>query len=519
MAGKYITTQQVKLYMDIRKDKILTQAASAAKAGVSVRSARTIDHGKHHTQNPKKVREYKTRRSPINDVWESTLKPLLEENSDLQAKTLFIYLSRTFTDPSGQPIYDESILRTLQRRVTHWKAISGKPKTNIMFPQNHIPGQQALSDFTHMDRSEIIVNGHAFKHMLYHFRLVYSKWSYVKVIQGGESFQALSEGLQEVLLHLGGSPKEHRTDSLSAAYKNLDADAIKDLTDRYNEFCVHYQMIPTRNNRGESHENGSVESSHGHLKNRIAQELILRGNNQFESTAEYEAWVQDIVLNSNRRNSKNFPSEKKALQPLPAHKTMDYELISTKISRLSVMVVRNMTYSVPSRLAGHTVTLHLYQHVIEGYLGGSKILSITRRYSTQQSTRYVIDYRHIIHALIRKPRAFRFCKYRDELLPSDVYREIWQYIDTTEAKDIAPKIMLRLLKLAADYDCEYALGDHVQSLMRQEKSIGIEKIERDFNHSNPKLPKIDCQQHSLAQYNSCIPQTIQQSQEVVYAIV
>jgi len=108
-------------------------------------------------------------------------------------------------------------------------------------------------------------------------------------------------------------------------------------------------------------------------------------------------------------------------------------------------------------------------------------------YSTQQSTRYVIDYRHIIHALIRKPRAFRFCKYRDELLPSDVYRKIWQYIDTTEAKDIAPKIMLRLLKLAADYDCEYELGDHVLMLMRQEKSINIEKIERDFNHSNPKL--------------------------------
>ena len=66
---------------------------------------------------------------------------------------------------------------------------------------------QALSDFTHMNRKEVIVNGLIFKHMLYHFRLIYSKWSYVKVIQSGESFQALSEGLQEALLALGGAPK------------------------------------------------------------------------------------------------------------------------------------------------------------------------------------------------------------------------------------------------------------------------------------------------------------------------
>lgn len=518
MAGKYITKQQVKLYMDIRKDNILTQAVSAAKAGISERSARTIDKGQHHTQNPKKIRAYKTRRSPLNDVWDNTLKPMLEENPDLQAKTLFIHLSRTFTDSSGQPVYDESILRTLQRYVATWKAAHGKPKTNIMFLQNHVPGQQALSDFTHMDRSDIIINGHIFKHMLYHFRLVYSKWSYVKVIQSGESFQALSEGLQEALLHLGGSPKEHRTDSLSAAYKNLDEDSRKDVTERYEALCTHYQMTPTRNNRGESHENGSVESSHGHLKNRIAQELILRGNNQFESIVEYEEWIQNIVLNSNRRNSRNFSTEQQALQPLPAHKTMDYELVSIKISKLSVMIVKNMTYSVPSRLAGHTITLHLYQHVIEGYLGSSKVLSITRRYPNQQSTRYVIDYHHVIHALIRKPRAFRFCKYRNELLPSDDYRKIWLHLDRTESKDVAPKIMLRLLKLAADYDCEHALSDYVVALIQKEQAINIEEIERDFNHSNPKLPTIDCQQHSLAQYNSCIPQVTHYAQEVSHAV-
>jgi len=504
MTGKYITQQQVKLYMKYRENKPLTQASCAAKSGFSVRSAHTIERGQHHTQKPKPQRTYKTRSSPIDDVWDNELRPMLEKNPELQPKTLLIYLQRTYQDESGLPLYSESVLRTLQRRVAHWSAQHGSPK-EVIFPQRHIPGQQSLSDFTHMNRCDILINGVAFKHLLYHFRLVYSKWSYVKVIQGGESFQALSEGLQEALFQLGGSTQEHRTDSLSAAFKNLSEAAKVDVTERYQALCAYYRMEPTRNNKGKSHENGSVESAHGHLKNRLHQELMLRGSNDFPSVEAYEKWVQDIVLNSNRRNSKNFSLEKTALQPLPAYKGIDYELLSTKISGLSTMVVRNMTYSVPSRLAGHTLTLHLYQRHIEGYLGGSKVLHRERKYRHQHNTRYVIDYRHIIHALIKKPRAFRFCQYRDEILPDDNYRLIWQHLDKTESKEVAPKLMLRLLKLAADYDCEKKLGERVLSLIQQKIPIDIQLIESDFNDSNPPLPTVACQQHELADYDDCIP--------------
>ena len=184
---------------------------------------------------------------------------------------------------------------------------------------------------------------------------------------------------------------------------------------------------------------------------------------------------------------------------------MDYELISTKISNVSMMVVRNMTYSVPSRLAGHTLTLHLYQHKIEGYLGGSRVIGVERKYRQTQKTRYVIDYRHIIHALVKKPRAFRFCQYRDELLPSDTYRHIWQYLDKTEPKDVAPKTMLRLLKLAADYDCEYALGEQVISIIQEKSTLNIQLIECHFNGNNPALPILNCEQHALADYDQHIP--------------
>ena len=506
MSGKYITKQQAKLYMKYRKNKTATQETCSAKAGFSVRSAYTLEHGFHHTQKPKNQRSYKTRISPIDDIWTNELISMLEANPELQPKTLLIYLQRTYMNESGIPLYDDSILRTLQRRVAHWLAQNGKPK-DVIFPQVHVPGQQSLSDFTHMDRSEILIRGISFKHMLYHFRLVYSKWSYAKVIQSGESFQALSEGLQEALFLLGGAPKEHRTDSLSAAFKNLTRAAKDDLTAQYHELCAYYGMEPTRNNKGVSHENGSVESSHGHLKNRIDQELLLRGSNDFDSVSVYEHWIQNIVLNSNKRNSKNFVVEKAALKPLPTYKTVDYELISTTVSNLSLVVIRNMTYSVPSRLAGHTLTIHLYQCRIIAYLGCSKVLEMERKYGHKQFTRYVIDYRHIIHALIKKPQAFRFCKYRNEILPNATYQSIWQHLDATEPKEVAPKIMLRILKLAADYNCEYALGQHISSLIKAKIALDIQIIERDFNDSNPILPSIDCKQHALANYDNYIPLT------------
>jgi len=503
MPGKSITKEQVKLYMNYKSSGNLSQTACAAKSGFSTRSARTIDRGKHHTQRAKKPRDYKTRRSSIDAIWASTLEPMLQDNPELQPTSLFIYLERTFQDSNGQPIYDQSCLRTLQRRVATWKATSG-PGKDIIIPQVHVPGKMALSDFTNMNNIGISIAGEPLRHLLYHFRLVYSKWSYAKVILTGKSFQALSEGMQEALLALGGAPDEHRTDSLSAAFKNLDPEAKLDLTNQYKALCKQYNMTPTRNNKGVSHENGSVESSHGHLKNRIKQELILRGSNDFETIEEYESWIQQIVANSNRRNSKNFAIEQKNLQALPGHMAMDYELVSTNVSNLSMVIIRNMTYSVPSQLAGHVLTVHVYQKRLDFYLGISCVLTLARKYSKDTASRYVIDYKHVIHAFVRKPGAFRFCKYRDELLPNDSYRKIWAHLDSTYPREASSKMLLRLLKLACDHDCEITLGEHVLSLIAEEKTINISKIESCFNKDNPKLPAPSANQHTISQYDALI---------------
>jgi hypothetical protein len=136
-------------------------------------------------------------------------------------------------------------------------------------------------------------------------------------VLGGESFSALAEGLQAALWRLGGAPLEHRTDSLSAAFKNLSLEAQEDLTERYEALCRHYAMVATRNNRGRSHENGAVESPHGHIKRRIAQALLLRGSADFASLEDNRQWLDALVGRFTGVVARHWPSSARSSRRCP----------------------------------------------------------------------------------------------------------------------------------------------------------------------------------------------------------
>lgn len=130
------------------------------------------------------------------------------------------------------PELNANIRRTLERGVRTWKVEQG-PDKEVIFRQKEEPGRLGISDFTYIDKSTVTLNGQPLRHMLYHFRLPWSGYTHAEVVLGGESFMALQCGLQNALWVLGGTPGEHRTDSLSAAFKNLAKDVIKDQTDHY----------------------------------------------------------------------------------------------------------------------------------------------------------------------------------------------------------------------------------------------------------------------------------------------
>ena len=76
------------------------------------------------------------------------------------------------------------------------------------------------------------IAGVQLEHRLYHFRLAFSGGEHAHVVLGGESFVALAEGPQNALWSFGGTPAEPRSESLSAAFRNLERSAAEDLTQR-----------------------------------------------------------------------------------------------------------------------------------------------------------------------------------------------------------------------------------------------------------------------------------------------
>ncbi len=512
MPGEWIKPRQVEKYMKARRQNH-TQENAAIKAGISERSGRAIEQGKR--TNPfKKERNWRTRPDPLATVWESELQPMLEQTPTLQAITLLEYLQTKYPDD-----YPDKVWRTLQRRLKTWRALHG-PMRAVMFSQTHEIGRQGLSDFTLLKKVSITIAGKSFDHLLYHFRLAHSHWSSIKVIQGGESYAALAQGLQEALQKLGGVPKEHRTDSLSAAFKNLNREAQEDITARYDAFCRHYGMIATRNNRGEGHENGSVESPHGHIKRRIEQALLLRGSYDFKSIKDYQTFIDEVVDMSNRRNAKAINLEREALLPLPKTSAADYSELRVVVSSSSTIDVRRVTYTVPSRLQAEVLTVRLYDDRLVCYLGHQHVISLQRIHLPKGGKRgRQVDYTHVIHSLAKKPQAFRYSRLRDDLLPDANYRFIWSSIDSRMPGKDACKFMVGLLHMAALYNCEKPLGEAVLLALNEDKPLSLSSLQKQFcKNPHNQLEDVQIIHPELENYNQLIPSQLpQQSQGELYA--
>src|SRR3982074_1804487 len=358
----------MRLYMIYRHSKDPTIAV--AKSGFSRATGYRIEDDPRLTAQ-KKAPRGRRRPDPLAEVWHGEIVPVLKSAPGIRAIAVLEEIRRR------HPEIGPGIRRTLERRMRKWRALVG-PERDVIFRQEHEPGRLGLSDFTDTSVLGVTVAGEPLGHRLYHFRLAFSGFAHAHVVLGGESFVALAEGLQNALWALGGVPEQHRSDSLSAAFRNLDREAKDDLTRRYEELCAHYAMTPTRNNPGVAHENGAIESAHGHLKKGLGDELLLRGSRDFENLAAYRRFIDEVVGRRNARSRKRIEIERAALKPLPDRRTTDYEETRVVVTSSGGFILRRVFYSVPSRLIGHRLSVHLYDDRLDCFLGSTHLLTLRR---------------------------------------------------------------------------------------------------------------------------------------------
>ncbi|TMJ65054.1 MAG: IS21 family transposase, partial [Alphaproteobacteria bacterium] len=470
-------------------------AIAAAKAGFSTATAYRIE-ADPRLPSKKKSPRGRRRPDPLAGVWDSEIAPMLEAAPGVRAVAIFEEICRR------RPEIGAGVRRTLERRVAGWRALNG-PNRDVIFRQEHPPGRMGLSDFTDMGGLGITIAGEPFHHRLYHFRLAFSGFEHTHVVLGGESFVALAEGLQNALWALGGVPEQHRSDSLSAAFCNLDREAQEDLTRRYEELCAHYGMTPSRNNRGVAHENGSIESAHGHLKNALRDELLLRGSCDFADLAAYRRFIDEVVGRRNARNRKRIEIERPALKPLPERRTTDYEEVRVQVTSSGGFMLRRVFYSVPSRLIGHRLNVHLYDDRLECFLGSTQLLTLRRGHPPQGSGKHshVVDYRHVIHALRKKPMALLNLVYRDQLFPRRSYARAFEALLAKESEKQACRTMVGLLALAHDRACEADLAHAIDADLDAGSLPDLACLRDRFKPDQAAIPHVAVELVPLSAYD------------------
>ncbi len=498
--GTHITDQQARLYMDLRRRH--SRQIAAAKSGMSPSTGARLDAD---PRPPSQKRQPRTRRrpDPLAPVWDSEILPMLQATPKLRPVTVLGELQRR------HPSFTSSVRRTLERRVRAWQALHG-PEQEVIFRQEHPPGQQGLSDFTDVAELGVSIAGQALEHRLYHFRLAFSRWRHVEVVLGGESFVALAEGLQNALWALGGAPLEHRSDSLSAAFRNLERDSLEDQTQRYEALCAHYGMTPTRNNAGIAHENGTIEASHAHLKDALAQALLLRGSREFVDLAAYRRFVAEVVARSNAACRNALDIERPKLASLPPSRTTDHEDAVVIVTRNSGFLLRHVFYTVPSRLIGHRLRVRLYDDRLECLLGSTPVLTLPRGRVSYRggvksaATVHVVDYRHIIHSLKRKPGALLNLVYRDQLFPRQAFRRTWDALLAAGPPRLACRTMVGLLALAHDRSCEADLAAALDAALLARELPDLAALRERFSPAAAIPPAVSVVLPPLVTYDALL---------------
>jgi transposase len=412
---------------------------SALNADLSRPTARKYLEAQQPPEQLQGPHSWRTRADPLAAIWPQ-VEAMLQEAPELEAKTLLEHFA-------GREPWNisERHLRTLQRRVAQWRMQNG-PDKEVFFAQERVAGQAMQLDWTHALELGILIGGQVYDHLLCHQVLPYSNWEWATRCRS-ESLLSLRHGLQESLQRLGKVPVELQTDNSSAATHQMGRGEERAFNQEYVSICAHYGLAPRTIGIGCPNENGDVESSNGHLKRRLKQHLLLRGSLDFNTESDYDRFLASVLERANGRRSEALGRELAVMKTLPPTRLSEYEEVYCPVSKYSTIRVKKVGYSVPARWIGREVKVEVRESELKIYSGRELLLTLPRRGGDRG---VVLDYRHVIDHLLRKPGAFEQYRYRQELFLSPTYRQAYDRLVAEQGARRGTLEYLRLLKLTSE---------------------------------------------------------------------
>jgi hypothetical protein len=341
---------------------------------------------------------------------------------------------------------NESHLRTFQRRIKQWRLTHG-PDKEVFFPQDRTPGKMLELDWTHALELGVTIQSRVYDHLLCHVVLPYSNWQWATRCHS-ESLLSLRAGLQAALFRLGKAPPILQVDNSSAATHQISRTGEeRTFNPDFLSIAEHYGLKPLTINVRCPNENGDVESLNGHLKKRIKQHLILRGSRDFSTEALYDLFLEGVLLRANAGRQIKMNAELAVMRELPPTRLNEYDEVCCRVSSASTIRVKKVGYSVPARWIGQELKVEIYEAELKIYAGRELLLKLARERGDRGA---VIDFRHVIDQLLRKPGAFAEYRYREELFPSPTYRRAYDRLIADHGSRRGELDYLHLLKLTAE---------------------------------------------------------------------
>jgi len=159
------------------------------------------------------------------------------------------------------------------------------------------------------------------------------------------------------------------------------------------------------------------------------------------------------------------------MRPLPPRRIDSVRRVQVRVDRGSLIRVDKNVYSVNSRLMGEKVTIAIRLDELEVWYAQKVVDRLPR---LRGSRKHVINYRHIIDWLVRKPGAFEDYRYREDLFPTTRFRIAY---DTLNKHGAGAKRYLKILELAARTS-ESVVDDALRDLIDRGCEIDPDLVEQ-----------------------------------------
>jgi hypothetical protein len=233
-------------------------------------------------------------------------------------------------------------------------------------------------------------------------------------------------------------------------------------------------------NPRQAHENGDAEQSHNRFKQAVDQALLLRGSRDFPDRTAYDRFLREVLEQRNAGCAQRLAEERAALRPLPSGRLESTKRVRVRVHPGSIIHVDRNIYSVHSRLIGERVDVRLDADHLEVWFAGRFVEQLPR---LRGQRKHLINYRHVIDWLVRKPGAFENYQYREDLFPTSRFRMAYDALrETTPGR--ASREYLRILELAAREN-ESLVDDALRTLLDADQPITAQGVEDWLERREP----------------------------------